>query len=114
MKESVKKLWVNALRSERYEQGKNYLRIDNKFCCLGVLCDIYRLETENDNWELVNNYNYEFLGCSGFLPKDVCEWADINTDPFVFYLNNKKAYLTTLNDIGVTFKEVAELIDRSL
>ena len=40
MKSNRKKLWVAALRSGKYEQGKEYLRWGNKFCCLGVLADL--------------------------------------------------------------------------
>jgi hypothetical protein len=33
--------WVKTLRSGEYQQGSTVLRtIDDKFCCLGVLCDI--------------------------------------------------------------------------
>lgn len=33
--------WLNALESGEYQQGRGKLRTkDNKFCCLGVLCDL--------------------------------------------------------------------------
>ena len=38
-KARVQKL-VDALRSRKYKQGVGRLRIDDKFCCLGVACDI--------------------------------------------------------------------------
>ena len=45
MNKKVKKLWLKALRSGEYEQGREYLvttsNTYDKFCCLGVLCDIY-------------------------------------------------------------------------
>ncbi|EJD67128.1 hypothetical protein BB65665_12991, partial [Bacillus sp. 916] len=35
------RVWIEALRSKKYEQGKGFLKtIDNKFCCLGVACDV--------------------------------------------------------------------------
>jgi len=40
MKLEVKKLWIEALRSGKYEQGRGALNKDGKFCCLGVLCDL--------------------------------------------------------------------------
>lgn len=40
MKEEIKTLWVNALRSGKYKQGKHKLRGDDSFCCFGVLCDV--------------------------------------------------------------------------
>ena len=32
--------WVSALRSGDYEQGRNNLRRGDKFCCLGVACEV--------------------------------------------------------------------------
>ena len=41
MNPEVKQLWLDALRSGKYEQGKLMLRpTDNSYCCLGVLCEI--------------------------------------------------------------------------
>ena len=33
--------WVKALRSGKYEQGTKYLCYSGKYCCLGVLDDIF-------------------------------------------------------------------------
>ena len=38
------KRWVANLRSGNYKQGKSRLRIEDQFCCLGVLCDVLRPE----------------------------------------------------------------------
>ena len=32
--------WVEALRSGKYEQGNKFLRLGDRYCCLGVLCDL--------------------------------------------------------------------------
>lgn len=45
MKEDVKKLWVEALRSGEYSQGYGQLKLVGpegsvKHCCLGVLCEV--------------------------------------------------------------------------
>ena len=40
MEAKMKKRWIKALRSGEYEQGREDLKVDEKFCCLGVLCDI--------------------------------------------------------------------------
>lgn len=51
-KEAVKK-WVEALRSGNYKQGKGALRVtqgrklspsEDRFCCLGVACDLAERE----------------------------------------------------------------------
>lgn len=46
MDQNVKVKLVAALRSDKYRQGRNWLRqksldgADDCFCCLGVLCDV--------------------------------------------------------------------------
>lgn len=45
LKATLKRKWVKALLSGDYEQGRGKLRSkDDKFCCLGVLCDVLRNE----------------------------------------------------------------------
>lgn len=46
MDKELKRKWIEALRSGKYQQGRQYLRCGNKFCCLGVLCDIVK----PDSW----------------------------------------------------------------
>ena len=38
------KRWIAALRSSKYKQGYGYLVSGNKYCCLGVLCDVAKKE----------------------------------------------------------------------
>lgn len=40
MKNVTKEEWVVALRSGEYKQGPGALHRGDKFCCLGVLCDL--------------------------------------------------------------------------
>lgn len=39
-KQEIRK-WCKALRSGKYQQGKNTLQSSNGYCCLGVACDIF-------------------------------------------------------------------------
>ena len=39
-KRDLVKLWIKALRSGRYKQGRNYLNKGNRWCCLGVMIDV--------------------------------------------------------------------------
>ena len=38
--------WIDALKSNNYAKTHQYLRDNNGFCCLGVLCDI----TDSSGW----------------------------------------------------------------
>lgn len=40
MDKKLKAKWVKALRSGDYQQGEGVLRSGDRFCCLGVLCDL--------------------------------------------------------------------------
>lgn len=82
-RERIRKL-VEALRSGEYEQAHDRLRRDDRFCCLGVACDIYRKETGNGYWERDRSriYPYQFIisgtgrgdGSDFGLPRAVQHW----------------------------------------
>jgi hypothetical protein len=42
MNSAAKKKWLAALRSGKYEQARGVIRADDKFCCLGILCEVLR------------------------------------------------------------------------
>lgn len=123
MKKSVMQKWTKALKSGEYLQGKNYLAQVNKdgeheFCCLGVLCNIYQEETGNLKVEQENettvykgkNYetsHYEYDGNASLLPIEVRDYADMVSRSGRV---NDGAGLTTLNDSGMSFVEIAKII----
>jgi len=98
MKPDIKARWVEALRSGEYEQGEGQLKEGNKFCCLGVLTDLYSKETGRD-WR-----EGELDPDAGQLPPEVQKWADIDADPVVpngdfdSDGNPKPVLLSDLND----------------
>lgn len=79
MKKRIKDMWLEALRSGKYKQGKNQLKNGNSnFCCLGVLCDLHAKETGGawaDN-PISSGYK-KYKGAQVFLPKPVIEWAGL-------------------------------------
>jgi hypothetical protein len=102
MNPDVKKLWIDDLNDENIIQGTGQLRdINDRFCCLGVLCRIAVREgiipdpklkfsdPEVQGWALRQEENYYIYGTvndtSGFsLPYEVIEWADLDeSDPQV-------------------------------
>jgi hypothetical protein len=110
MNPQIKQKWVSALRSGEYQQGQYCLRTEDKFCCLGVLCDLYGKEN-NVEWDLVNDDgNYEFSYHSERLPLFVVGWAGVGNDnPEIC-----ETSLAELNDTGSTFNEIADLIEEHL
>lgn len=109
MNSDIKKRWVEALTSGEYIQGKGALRDpDNKYCCLGVLCDLHNRET-NGKWcwekDTVSPF-YKYLGKMAMLPNIVRTWSGVMVE------NHRK--LSDMNDSGVSFKGIAEYIDKNL
>ena len=49
MTPELKTKWIEALRSGKYEQGKHYLKVNGKFCCLGVLCEVMEVPSMFDD-----------------------------------------------------------------
>lgn len=131
MKKDVAKLWIKALRSGKYKQGKWTLRNhNNSFCCLGVLCDIYNTERKKSKKKTltvtkVNNlfdgkcYKYGSYAC--YLPPAVKKWAGIKTKNGQFNdVKNGEWYtLSGLNDGDFgrgskSFDKIAAIINANI
>src|SRR6478609_2401966 len=92
MKSKVAQKWVETLLSGKYKQGKSQLGMasnggwlqedqttgkypqPSKFCCLGVLCDLY-----NKTKEGKRNPVEGLAWANGVLPTRVQEWAGMST-----------------------------------
>lgn len=113
MKPKVKAQWVAALRSGDYTQTQGRLRRDGGFCCLGVLCDLYRQETGKGAWDGGNLvWGGKTLG-EAILGRVVCDWAGLtSSNPYIN--DDKNATLTGMNDHGASFKEIAAVIEAKL
>lgn len=102
MDAEIKTKWVEALRSGKYEQGTEQLYSEGKYCCLGVLCDI--VDPRGRKWKRAT-----------LPPETIVEKAGLDLpSPFVHY-DARKEPLVVLNDgYGLTFPELADLIEAQL
>ena len=105
MNARIKKLWVAALRSGKYKQGHGGLRDGDRFCCLGVLCDIHAKET-GTQWSVSGCYQ----GLVGFVPLKVMTWAEVSSSPHAGNLSLVNAN----DDRRLSFKKIAALIKEHL
>ena len=114
-----RKKWTDALRSGKYRQGDSYLHQGDKFCCLGVACDVaikngLELPVEpSGDIDDVTTYN----GADTILPDRVQRWLgledpvgtlrkDFGHDGFVI------SNLWHMNDRArSSFEEIAKVID---
>ena len=113
MKKEIAGKWIEALRSGKYTQGKNFLNKNNKyFCCFGVLCELALSEglhipkvpesySSNCEKSLIYKYDYNIQ----FLPVSVKKWAGINTsDPAL------AEEMISMNDQNSSFDKIADFI----
>lgn len=123
MNPKVKKRWVEALRSGKYEQGKRRLRSENTFCCLGVLCDLYRIDQGGRaDWKY-GELGCSFLGQMNELPIEVARWSGLNDTAgdavFIASIDSgpydiPDQCLAEHNDEGRTFEQIADAIEKQL
>lgn len=116
MKPEIKAKWLAALKSGGYKQGHGQLRTnDNKFCCLGVLCDIHASET-GEPWIEAETafYNWKYCGEDLMLPKTVIEWAGLSGSNPVLGDADCGAHNDGVMVCKKSFSEIARLIEEKL
>lgn len=128
MKKVIAKRWARALRSKKYKQAKGCLKVTSRtgvdrHCCLGILCEMYQNDQRRNKkqsmavsvvpaWTvLVYPRQPKTSVVTGFgrnkeqqmLPACVQRWAGISI--------NGCFNLTELNDNGMPFTKIADLIE---
>jgi hypothetical protein len=131
MREDIKQLWVDRLRSGQDRQGDGYLNRNGKKCCLGVLCEILvenQIPIGPDNL-ILERYEPDQVGAVGYgfsgghranisvLPKEVAARLEMTNDgefekvdPIADEGYHEET-LANLNDGGSTFEEIADIIE---
>lgn len=127
--------WITALESGEYEQGKRQLKsIDNKFCCLAVLCDIddYVVWYEDISLDEEDDYDGRLAyHISAYPPSSILNkyhlddklddiLADKKDEYYTWCRENEvdpvitgdiKSHLVYLNDEeGLSFSQIAEFL----
>lgn len=126
MKEEIKKRWVEALRSGEFKQGTGalYNPDTGEHCVLGILCEL----AVQDG--VVQRHDHEHGGPSVYgnlggddsdvvVPPEVIEWAGLDSCiPLVEYFDeeygNTYEAVAEMNDRGLSFKYIAELIEEDI
>jgi len=110
--------WVDALKSGKYEQGKDMLRDGDKFCCLGVACDISGLGVwtestgRDENGKVTQDYAYVVNGRQswGLLPREVRDWLGLKYSD-AGYMHGVRKLLCKANDDGFDFNAIVGIIE---
>lgn len=111
--------WIAALRSGEYRQGRGLLCSlfdGEKYCCLGVACELYRQEnpgytTEDSSARARRTYGINRNAI--VLPPEVASWLGLNNSlGSHIYGRNAKLDLINANDTQcLTFPQIADLIE---
>lgn len=116
MRKHVKELWLEALRSGKYEQTKNLLcDSNNRYCCLGVLTELYIAQMKKNRkkakitkcpalvggWKKYTTDTNEYT-CT--IPLVVKKWAGLTT--------GQVSWAMHMNDnCNLDFRTIANAID---
>jgi hypothetical protein len=111
MDKHIAERWVQAMRSGQYQQGTEALHPNgHSYCCLGVLCDLYRVEQGKGEWVdslfACGPGDYE----TAVLPEMVKSWAGMRTS--TGSIAGTEDELAALNDEGMEFPQLADLIEK--
>ena len=106
---------IQALRSGNYKQGKGCLRREDKYCLMGVACDLY----DPNLWSSIGSF-YHYNGERSLLPKQVIEYygfhsstGDLRTEDLIAISDKELFCLTHANDMGITFDQLADYIEQN-
>lgn len=133
--------WIAALRGGDYPQTEGKLQTDIGFCCLGVACDLYARDSNEEYWIPCANY-YMFKDPNtdqkdeNSLPGTLVQFLELTHDddgenpqelPIPIHIARHHApgymnegtkvnagtlYITTLNDNGCPFPIIADIIEQ--
>lgn len=107
MNKEAKQLWIDALRSGKYKQGKGCLMdTNNAYCCLGVLVRVfeeyYGLKFDQKSTSC-NTVGFGSLCSLAAPPEIVIDWIEIN--------QSQQYLLMNLNDkYGCNFAGIADVL----
>lgn len=95
--------WLAALRSGEYQQGKQYLCREGRYCCLGVGCEV--LGVPKTPYEDCVAFNGSISTAPNMF-RDLVGLRDF------MGVATSGCTLTSLNDVdGKSFSEIADIIE---
>lgn len=111
MNARIKAGWLKNLRSGLFKQGTDYLRQGKgnkaRYCCLGVLTT---MAVKNSVCPAKISYTVDET-----LAPDVFKWAELpDCNPNIIDEYGNYTNLAELNDGGLSFKKIADLIEKQL
>ena len=115
----IKAKWVSALRSGEFKQGTMQLRtLDDKYCCLGVLCELAVREGVIDpplpgvQGQFTDAYYFD--GNKNYVPLAVRQWAGLEDSVGGYHVEGVETeqVLAVNNDASMPFPQIADIIEK--
>jgi hypothetical protein len=102
--QELKEKWLEALRSGQYEQGFGRLKLQDRYCCLGVLCDV----SDTGRFSIAGDFiRHDYSVMRTTLDSNMS--SDLGVD------YDTRDRLIRMNDsLGYTFPEIANWIEVNL
>lgn len=102
-----RKIWIKALRSNKYIQGTGVLFDDefNSYCCLGVLCDMIGMKPIKRNDSTYFGKDYQIA------PYTAMQAVGLTDQHGTYEDEDNENCLTSDNDEGVSFDVIANIIE---
>lgn len=115
MDKAIKRKWVKALRSGKYKQAREALKRGDRYCCLGVLCNVLGAEWVRLEGDIAAVLGETFLNSPG---EEVLRPSVLRTLGFT---KPRQTKLTTMND-GLpseniephNFNQIADYIEKHM
>ena len=112
---NIKARWADALRGGDFKQGQGTLKNKSDLhCCLGVLCELHRLAQQGGEWVSLDDGGkvFSYDGQHSVPSRSVREWAGLEGYSPPVHLSDDS--LANMNDRGMTFAEIADIIEEKL
>lgn len=119
-----KNAWLAALRSGEFKQGSGYLKVERSYgtyyCCLGVLCEILRVDLKKGPNGVFRYTEKDGTILSSSLPVEVCTKTGL--EPLGNFVGSAALSckdpsgdaLAYWNDTGKSFYEIAGFLEVNL
>jgi hypothetical protein len=120
MNKEVKDIWTKELRSGQRNQGVLSLGYvedgKDRFCCLGILCELAVKEGIIER--IIDKDSYIYDGYVTALPEAVQKWAELGQFTRIKLKEGeviKHVDITHINDVlEYSFEKIADLIEEQL
>ncbi len=114
MIKKTKEMWIQALKSGEFKQGTQYLERDGQYCAIGVLSLLSLIEGQCTYNQIDGTGKFDNKRFT--LSYNTLTWAGLGLEDFkvdVIY-EGESTSIADLNDRGLSFKELARIIDLKL